>query len=339
LSDFTKEEKNILQNLKSGRWAEAEQIAFAIDDSSILVAIRDNVLKATRFWQKRSELFVYSDEKIGTKLFVEWEDFIDFCCEYKLESYAVFLAVKSYIFKKIIDFLSRSSRDCGNSNRETLVLLAYAFYEAEMVDRAVETLEYVLGRFPDEDDYRVYTLLGDIYANLCLEGSHKKDLAIIMFNELFLKCVDTLDLDGIEYEDIAKLTQAIRNDLFPEKELRYWVPIYGYLYGGLTVRRNLRYEEYKKLQERIAILESEIRTGDNLEIIIPKLLNVYFWIFDYYIYQMRTPGGANQIHQRVLELLALLCQVPGYEESAKKLGLCAEKTLDMLLDTMDALNK
>ncbi|MGL4367398.1 MAG: hypothetical protein ACRCTQ_03865 [Brevinemataceae bacterium] len=332
MSDFSQEEKNVLHYLKSGSWAEAEHIAFDMDNSSENVP-RDDVLKATRFWQKRTECFSYQNQSTGSVLFAEWENFVDFCKEYKISSYPIFLAVKSYIFKKIIDFLSRASRDLDNSDRNILVLLAYAFYEADMIDRSVETLEYVLGRFSDEDDYRVYTLLGDIYAEIYPENHPKRDLAVIMFNELFLKCMDTLDVDSIEYFEIHKLIQGIRGDLFPEREIKYWIPIYGYLYGGLTVRRNLRYEEYKKLQERISLLESEVRDQDKerLEIIIPKLLNVYFWIFDYYIYQMHTLGGASQIYRRVLELLALLYQIPGYEESAKKLGLCAERVLDMLL--------
>lgn len=332
MSDFSKEEKNILQNLKSGRWLDVEHVAFTIEDESSIVDWRDDILKTTRFWQKRLDLFSYTSSKSGSILFAEWEDFVDFCCEYQIKVYPVFLAVKSYVFKKIVDFLSRASRDCDNSNREILVQLAYAFYEAGIIDRAVETLEFVLGRFPDEDDFRVYTLLGEIYADIYSDDHSKKDLAVIMFNELFLKCVDQVDLSLIEYDPISTLAQAIHKDLFPENHIKYWIPIYGYLYGGLTVRRNLRYEEYKKLQEKISYFESEIRGGEQLEILIPKLLNVYFWVFDYYIYQMHTVGGANQIYRRVLELFALLYQVPMYEESAQKLGLRAESILDMLLN-------
>ncbi|MGL4562471.1 MAG: hypothetical protein ACRCVW_01265 [Brevinema sp.] len=331
MSDFSKEEKNILQNLKSGRWLDVEHIAFAIMDDSSISNWRDDILKTTRFWQKRLDLFSYNDHKSGSILFAEWEDFVDFCCEYHIKTYPVFLATKSYVFKKIVDFLSRASRDCDNSNREILVQLAYAFYEANMVDRSVETLEFVLGRFPDEDDFRVYTLLGEIYASVPSGDHPQKDLAVLMFNELFLKCVDDVDLTLIEYDPISVIAQMIHNDLFPENHIKYWIPIYGYLYGGLTVRRNLRYEEYKKLQEKISYFENEIRNGDNLEVLIPKLLNIYFWVFDYYMYQMHTTGGATQIYRRVLELFALLCQIPMYEESAKKLGLRSENILDMLL--------
>ncbi|MGL4388625.1 MAG: hypothetical protein ACRCTJ_04455 [Brevinema sp.] len=331
MSDFSKEEKNILQNLKSGRWLDVEHLAFGLSDNSEIVNWRDDILKTTRFWQKRLDLFSYQDNKSGSILFAEWEDFVDFCCEYQIKTYPVFLAVKSYVFKKIVDFLSRASRDCDNSNREILVQLAYAFYEAEMLDRSVETLEFVLGRFPDENDFRVYTLLGEIYSFVYQKDPSQKDLAVLMFNELFLKCIDEVDLNLIEYDPISQLAQMIHKDLFPENHIKYWIPIYGYLYGGLTVRRNLRYEEYKKLQEKISQLETDVQVGENLEVLIPKLLNIYFWVFDYYIYQMHTTGGANQIYRRVLELFALLYQVPMYEESAKKLGQRSESVLDMLL--------
>ncbi|MGL4394885.1 MAG: hypothetical protein ACRCS8_06655 [Brevinema sp.] len=331
MSDFSKEEKNILQNLKSGRWIDVEHLAFELADGSKTAEWRDDILKTTRFWQRRLDLFSYRDAKSGSSLFAEWEDYVDFCCEYQIKTYPVFFAVKTYVFKKIVDFLSRASRDCDNSNREILVQLAYAFYEAELLERSIETLEFVFGRFPDESDHRVYTLLGEIYSLVYADDPSQKDLAVIMFNELFLKCVDEVDLNLIEYEPISHLAQMIHKDLFPENQIKYWIPIYGYLYGGLTVRRNLRYEEYKKLQETISQLESEVHSSENLEILVPKLLNLYFWIFDYYIYQMHTTGGANQIYRRVLELFALLFQVPMYEESAKKLGMRAETVLDGLL--------
>ena len=333
MSGFSKEEKNILQHLKAGRWTEVEQIAFSIDGGSVNIELRDDVLKITRFWQKRLDLFVYEDENSGQKLFAEWEHFVDFCCEYNIKEPTIFLATKSFVLKKIIDFLTKTSREKDNASREILVFLAYAFYEAEMIDRAVETLEFILGRFQDENDARVYTLLGDLYAEIYTKNHPKRDLAVIMFNELFLKCINDVDINNIDYHDIQKLAQGVRADHFPENEVKYWIPIYGYLYGGLTVRRNLRYEEYKKLQDFISSLEAEVRENENIEILIPKLLNVYFWVFDYYVYQMKTLGGATQICRRVLELLALLYHVPGYEESVYKLGLHAEKVLDMLLKT------
>lgn len=329
MTELSKEEKTILQHLKAGRWNDVEQIAFSTEEQN--TEFRTNVLKVTRFWQKRLELFISTDEDAGITLFKEWDHFVHFCCEYNVKEREIFLATKTYVLKKVVDFLTKASREKDNASKELLVYLAYAFYEADINERAIEVLEFILGRFQDDSDARVYTLLGDIYAELYPENSPKRDLAIIMFNELFLKCIETVDINNIDYEDINILMQGIRADLFPEQEIKYWIPVYGYLYGGLTVRRNLRYDEYKQLQETIATLEGEIREKEHTATIIPQLLNVYFWIFDYYVYQMKTLGGAMQICRRVLELFAMLYHIPGYEESAHKLGLHAEKVLDMLL--------
>ncbi len=328
MPEFSKEETSIFQYLKTGRWSDVEQIAFSMDDNA---SFRDSVLKVTKFWQKRLELFTYTDESTGLNLFKEWDIFVEFCGEYSVSDVNVFLATKSYVLKKVIDFLTKASREKDNTSREILVYLAYAFYEADVINSAVDTLEFILGRFQEEKDARVYTLLGDLYAEIYPEHHPKRDLAVIMFNELFLKCADTVEIDNIEYNDINKLIQGIRADLFPENEIKYWIPVYGYLYGGLTVRRNLKYEEYRQLQELIVYLESEIREQDQTATLIPKLINVYFWVFDYYVYQMKALAGAMQIYRRVLELFALLYHVPGYEETAKKLGLHSEKVLDMLL--------
>ncbi len=328
MSDYSKEEKSVLQYLKSGRWSEAEQIVFEMEEQQ---GFCDDVLKTTRFWQKRQDLLVYTDENTGVDLFKEWDQYVRFCIEYNIKDHRVFLAAKSCILKKVIDFITKASREKDNTSKDLLVYLSYAYYEAEIYDRSIQTLEYILGRFPEENDARVYTLLGDLYNTVYAKDDPRRDKAIIMFNELFLKCPDTVDLDNIDYSDIEKLAQAARSDLFPENEVKYWVPVYGYLYGGLTVRRNLRYDEYKKLQERISDLECDVREKEKTEIYIPKLLNTYFWVFDYYVYQMKTPGGAAQIVKRVFELFAMLYALPGYDESARKLGIQADKVLNTLL--------
>lgn len=332
--DFSTEEKSILQDLRSGRWAAVEQKAFAIEDESSLSLLRTDALKVAKYWQRRTDVLVYKNNHSGTELFSEWEDFVSFCKTAEITQQSVFTSVKNFVLKKVIDFLTRTSKEVNNTDREILVQLSYAFYELEMPQQAMETLEFILSKFLDVDDFRVYALIADVYAEVYPHGDPKHDLVAVMFSELFLKCADTVDINSLEYEVVNKLAQSVRTDLLPEDTVPYWIPIYGYLYGGLTVRRNLRYEEYKKLQNTISFLEGEIRDNKNLEILIPKVINVYLWIFDYYLYQMKTHGGAVQIFRRVLELFALLYQIPGYEDSAKKLGLCAENVIDTLLHCM-----
>ncbi|MGL5254123.1 MAG: hypothetical protein ACRC9L_03825 [Brevinema sp.] len=321
-------EQEILQSLMAGAWGKTEQIAFSLDDS--FMDVRDDVLKMARFWQKRIPLLSYKDSSSGKVLFREWEDFVDFCQEQDVRSSHMFLAIKSFILGRVIDFLSRASRECDNTQREILVLLAYAFDECEQVGRAIETLNFILTKFPDDADYRVYSLLGDIYS---LDREYmKKEYAVCYFNELFLQCTDKIDIDSIESPLITRLVQLVRADYFPEDKMCYWIPVYGYLFGGLTLRRRLEYEEYKKIQAKISAYERSFRGGENLEVTIPKLMNLYFWIFDYYVYQMRTPEGVKQIYERVLYLAAELCRLYSYEEVGKKIGLQAEKVLDAYLE-------
>lgn len=323
-------ENEILQNLKTGRWSEVERTAFGLDDG--YMDFRDDILKITRFWQKRVAALAYTGSSSGRSLYQEWESFYDFCQGQGVSSVPVFLAVKSFVLKRIIDFLTRASRECDNSDKEQLILLAYALEEADQAPRAVETLNFILTRFPDDADYRVYSLLGDIYS--LDKDMMKNDYAVCYFNELFMKCADRVQLDAIDSPIIARLEKMVRGDYFSEDKIRYWIPVYGYLFGGLNIRRRLEYDEYKKIQNSISSLENDFREGDNLETVIPKLLNLYFWIFDYYVYQMRTPEGVHQVYVRVLQLCANLTCIYTYEESGKKIGFQAERVLDAYLNDL-----
>ena len=64
-----------------------------------------------------------------------------------------------------------------------------------------------------------------------------------------------------------------------------WIPVYGTLDGMLNVKRELKALELGKLKQSIYTLENELREKDtkNRRILIPRLINYYFWLIDHYI--------------------------------------------------------
>lgn len=319
--------KQLYSMLKVGDVDVAEDIANSALEEDINDRDIIGILKVIKFWQNRKESFVYnSDSNSGALLYNEWDKFVDFCVDNKLNNKAVF-AIKSFVFKLIVQMLVEYYKTSPIKDKETLILMGEAFYEIGMVEKAIETLEYALTEFKQSLDVRIYILLGDIYGE---KGDD--DLAMIMFNEAFLKFPQLVMLDRIDYPPVRKLEELIKQDGIAENEVVEWIAVYGYLYKGLTTRRGIEYEEYMGLQEKIREYESSLKIDKKVvNIIIPRLVNYYFWIFDYYVYQVNANSGARKVSRRIIELLSM----PYAEEATViKLRNRAQAIFKVLLDEM-----
>ena len=64
-----------------------------------------------------------------------------------------------------------------------------------------------------------------------------------------------------------------------------WLPVYGTLDGILNVKRELKALELGKLRQSIYMLENELREKDvkNKKLLVPRLINYYFWLIDHYM--------------------------------------------------------
>lgn len=305
--------RSIYEALKTGELERAEDIALSAMEGTVVDNDIDDILKMIRFWQNRSGMFEFTeDDNSGEKLFYEWDRFIDFCVENKVQNKKAFYAVKSFVFKTIVELLIESYKLTPFRDRETLILLGQSFYEIGIMDKAIETLEFANASYPQPSDPRVWLLLGDLYAEA---GDH--DLAMAMFNEAFFNFPQSIPLDEIEYPPVQKLRKMIEADGFAPEDVPEWVPVYGYLYNALTARREIRYNDYLALKQRIREYEKSLAIDKKvLNVIIPRLVNYYLWALDYYIYQVKAFGGARKVVERIHDVLAL---APAGDETRQKL--------------------
>ncbi len=291
--------KEIYEALKSGNLSQAEELSMNAMQEDIRDAAWEDILKIIKFWQNREELFEFKEDvNQGEGLYSDWDKFVDFCEENQVMARKAIFAVKSFVFKRIVEMLIESYRLSPLPDRELLILLGQAFFEIGLIDRAIETLEYTLSLNREDEDPRVYALLGDLYAEV-----GNQDLAMVMYNEAFYKFPQEMNMEQIEFVTIHKLYEMIRKDGFEKNEIMEWIPVYGYLYNGLSARRNLEYQEYSQLKERILEYERALNIDKKvINIIIPRLINYYIWLFDYYIFQIKAYQAAEKVVARILQL-------------------------------------
>ncbi len=316
VQDSIELKRNIYDLLREGEFEGAEELTLKGMEDDLNNADYEELLKTIKFWQNRKDLFVYRDSA-GEKLYGEWDRFQDFCRKNSIDNKKSVLAVKDFVFRKIVDFLIDSYRISPVPERDTLVLLGQSFAELGLTDKAVETLEYALSLTADDQDVRIFLLLGNLYVQ-----ADAKDLAMVMYNEAFFKFPQLVRLDAIEYPPIQKLRQIAAEDGFAPNEVQEWVPVYGYLYDALTARRKMEYKDYMDLKERITDYEKSLKVDKKAAgIIVPRLVNFYLWILDYYVYGVKAFSPAENVMRRVLELIR---GVPAGEKTREKILLRAD---------------
>ncbi len=319
--------KNIYQCLREGNLGNAEDLTLKGMEEDINNQDFEKILKVIKFWQNRQELFKF-DAGGGETLIQEWDKFIDFCTNQRIDNKKAVISIKNYIYGRAVEFLIESYRLSPVPERDTLILLGQTFYEIGILDKAVETLEYALSMAAGDDNTRIYTLLGDIYYEI-----GETDSAMVMFNEAFLKFPQLVNIDNIEYPALKKIRTSIEEDGFRENEILEWIAVYGYLYEGLTARKKMEYNDYMEMKEKIIDYEKSLKIDKKVRnIIVPRLINFYLWLLDYYIFQLGTFETADKVGKRIIELLDLAnCR----EEIKTKLTARASQLFKNLLAKKD----
>ncbi len=129
------------------------------------------------------------------------------------------------------------------------------------------------------DSAAILAEMADCYA-LCGNDDNAK----VLFREAFFICANRIDLIFLESELILSLIELVRQKGYTEDEMLEWIPIYGVLYGVLNIKRQLRPQEVGRLKQAIFTLENELKDpSGNPDILIPRLINHYFWLIDHYV--------------------------------------------------------
>ena len=129
------------------------------------------------------------------------------------------------------------------------------------------------------DDAELLSEMADCYALI-----NEVRAAKIFFREAFFIDPSKVSLYSMESLLIGKLIDNIKEQGYEKEELNEWVPVYGVLYGVFNIKRELKALELGKLKQSINSLENRYEEEpENRYLTIPRLINRYFWLIDYYI--------------------------------------------------------
>ncbi|MDR0495810.1 MAG: hypothetical protein LBG95_09330 [Treponema sp.] len=187
-------------------------------------------------------------------------------------------AVRHYVFSSALNCFEDLLGDGVNQHDPGLLLLVGRCYKGiGDYDEALKYLEQAT-RFKREDG-EALAELADVNALL-----NMADTAKLLFREAFFLNPEKIELRAMESEIVCRVRERlIREKAYPEDELREWLPVYGRLWGVLSVIRELKPIEFGRLKQSILTLETELRGNPKQSPVLkPRLINRYFWLMDYY---------------------------------------------------------
>ncbi len=137
--------------------------------------------------------------------------------------------------------------------------------------------------------------MADCFA-LCGEDKNAK----VLFREAFFIDAQRIEIDFLDSELICCLIRQVKEKGYIGAVLQEWIPVYGVLYGVFNVKRELRAQEPGRLRQEIFAKENEIKDPSNdSRILIPRLINMYFWLIDHYA---RSNEGKEKINECLLQI-------------------------------------
>lgn len=276
-SEIIKSNNKALDLLKTGNFDEACEIFLQVLKENYSNTIAESGVKCSKYWISRINK-INQKEKFfdkGQLLFEEWKKFEKFISSIKNIQKKVSGSIMFYIFSTALDFFKKDLKKNKILDIQTSFMIALSYKKIGDFNNAIKYFEEVLS----VENFNSNTLaqLADCYA---LIDQDKK--AKLIFREAFFIDPSSIDLLLLDSNIITYLISKILEMNIAQKEIAYWIPILGRILGVFNVFRELLPVEISKIRREIFYLEKNFINDIKKDYCLKtKLLNLYFWLFDY----------------------------------------------------------
>jgi tetratricopeptide (TPR) repeat protein len=277
--------KNLLEDILPGD-LENKDVIFTLKCTNFWCPIIDHIQNLPDAYQK------------GENYLEQWKNFVSFISKEKTYiSEPAMYACKRGIFSLALDSYKSILADHVCSHRQEILsktglcLKILGDYET-----ALRFLNEANALMPNTAE--ILAAMADCYA-LCGEEKTAK----VLFREAYFIDASKIDDDFLESELINRLIEQVAQLGYKGEVLKEWIPVYGVLFGIFTVKRELRALEVGKLRQSIFALENELKEArSDPSLLIPRLINHYFWLIDHYV---TIDGERVKINENLLKIKLL----------------------------------
>jgi tetratricopeptide (TPR) repeat protein len=279
------------KHLRAHELREAEGVlerALSVDfeDARIVAS-----LKYVNFWSERERTLndIANPFERGEYLLGQWPVFDRFVQRAGSSCEPCLHAVRVHVFGLALEEFERLRRESDAPDAELLARIGRCHKGLGSYDQALSFLQAAAAK--RSDDAEALAELADCYALV-----NEVQAAKAFFREAFLVDPQRVKIDMLESQMIRRLVEKVKEHGLEGPQLLEWLPVYGVIYGVLTVKRELRAIEYGKLKQSIYALERERAEGrDKDGLIEPRLINRYFWLIDHYVNTKDSTGNVDEV--------------------------------------------
>lgn len=290
------------QLIEEGKFVDAlEKINQLMDKNPDFPGVAE-AYRTIRFWLNRLDSLEKLKEGKETADFLmrEWNEFNKYSIEKNIINSAAYSAAMKYIFFKASEHYTRAfvNEESTVDNFDLLLNLGICFITLQDYRRAIDTLEYAKSSL--RSSAKLLALLGEAYYNI-----DEIPKSLLCFKEAFFLNPTEIDLRYITAKPVLDLIQIAKN-LKPNDDPREWVPVFGFVQDIFYIRKKLNSQQVETIKRDIYALEIAYQKSRKEKIeetkIIPRLINKYLWMLEYYEYQHYDLEAINEIRARLLKL-------------------------------------
>ena len=259
--------------------------------------------RTAKFWANREKEIKKTGEgkKTADFLMEEWNAFDDYATYKEMKASSAYKSAMRYIFFKAAEQykLAFQHNEETNDKFDLLINLGECFLRLKEHKLAIETLEYAMTSY--KSNAKLLFILGESYY-------HADDIpkCLLYMREAFQIDPSQIDMSLIEAKPITEIVNAIQDSGKNVRDVREWIPVFGFLTDIFYVRRNLNKHQVESLKREVFNLENSFTrmNSDDIEAtnILPRIINKYLWLMDYYEHQNINIENSDQIKKRLLSL-------------------------------------
>ncbi len=255
--------------------------------------------RIANFWFNRLDILhkKAKDEKYIEQLMNQWEVFEDYTDKYDLQTSEVYPGILRFMHRQvssILPFLTSEQRSLENQHG-ILTKIGEIFLQEKDWDYAIQALE--AARTLRKDDALILAYLGEAYYQA--DNNHR---AMVMLREAFFINPERIPLHLLNNTPTQKILAEMKESGIKNQDLAEWLPVFGALLGVFTVKRSLSNSQLQDLNRNTMNLEEAYRNNSDHSKILPRLLNHYLWLLDYFFIQDKNNMAISEIVSRVKSL-------------------------------------
>jgi len=298
-SDLFIDFAQVSELLQDGSFDEADKLlegALSVDCNSEYIL---DALKIVGFWKEK---FLNLDKFKPTDYFLkgdyiiqQWVNFSGFFCTIKSLLFDELSGLRFFIFERAIQEFNAINPMLRDA--DVLRNLGRSFKILGNYEKGLNYLEKSFKK--RRDDPGIMAELADSYSL-----SNKEKMAKVFFRESFFIDPKKIELTFIDSPIIGKMIEKISEKEYDKEVLKYWIPVYGAIYGVFNIKRELKPIELGKLKQAIFIMEQQPESKMD-SIGKAKLLNHYFWLIDHTkasLHSMEGREPVDEILQKIKRL-------------------------------------